>query len=102
MRAHHSIWCALIIVLSLPTAFAQVAQSKPMPAVVNVQIDPNGNLGSVSPYIFGSFLEPIDYSINNGVMRAVLEMEPGFPFMSRGAALDEHSRETTTCGSRVG
>ena len=72
MRAHHSIWCALIIVLSLPTAFAQVAQSKPMPAVVNVQIDPNGNLGSVSPYIFGSFLEPIDYSINNGVIAEIL------------------------------
>jgi len=72
MHVRHPTYCALIVALSLPSAFAQVIQSKPMPAIVTVQVDPDGNLGSVPSHIFGSFLEPIDYSINNGVIAEVL------------------------------
>ena len=72
MHVRHPTYCALIVALSLPSAFAQVIQSKPMPAIVTVQVDPDGNLGSVPSHIFGSFLEPIDYSINNGVIAEIL------------------------------
>lgn len=63
---------ALIVFLSPYATLAQITQSKPMPKIVNVQVDPAGNLGSVPPHIFGSFLEPIDYSINNGVIAEIL------------------------------
>lgn len=43
-----------------------------MPRVVTVHVDATGNLGQVSPRIFGTFLEPIDYSINNGVVAEIL------------------------------
>jgi alpha-N-arabinofuranosidase len=65
--------CRALIVFLFPfAALAQVTQSKPMPQVVKIQVDPSGNLGSVPPQIFGSFLEPIDDSINNGVIAEIL------------------------------
>ena len=51
---------------------AQVTQGKPMPSVVSVNIDTTGSMGQVSPQIFGTFIEPIDWSINNGVMAEIL------------------------------
>lgn len=72
--------CRVLVVFLSAAALAQVTQSKPMPQVVKVQVDPSGNLGSVPPQIFGSFLEPIDYSINNGVIAEILvngSLEPG-------------------------
>lgn len=53
-------------------AGAQVLAVKPMPSVVTVRVNPTGDLGSVSPRIFGSFIEPIDYSINNGIEAEIL------------------------------
>lgn len=54
------------------SAHAQVSEVKPMPAVVNVRVDTLGDLGQVSPRVFGTFIEPIDYSINNGVVAEIL------------------------------
>lgn len=51
---------------------AQITEGKTMPSVVTVHVDVAGNLGQVSPRIFGTFIEPIDYSINNGVVAQVL------------------------------
>ncbi len=51
---------------------AQVTPGKPMPSVVTVSVDPSKNLGQVSPQLFGTFIEPIDWSINNGVMAEIL------------------------------
>jgi len=63
---------ALLFFLLSFAALAQITQSKPMPKTVRVQVEAAGNLGSVPPHIFGSFLEPIDYSINNGVIAEIL------------------------------
>jgi alpha-L-arabinofuranosidase len=51
---------------------AQVTEVKPMPPVVTAHVDAAGDLGKVAPRVFGTFLEPIDYSINNGVMAEIL------------------------------
>ena len=72
MPIHRRVCQALIVFLSSYTAQAQISQSKPIPKIVKVQVDPAGNLGTVPPRIFGSFLEPIDYSINNGVIAEIL------------------------------
>ena len=72
MPVYRPICRALILFLFSVAAPAQVTQSKPMPQVVKVQVDPTGNLGSVPAHIFGSFLEPIDNSINNGVIAEIL------------------------------
>lgn len=72
MRAYYLISRLLIVLLFGTVAFAQLTQSKPMPPILEVHVDPTGNLGIVPPHIFGSFLEPIDYSINNGVIAEIL------------------------------
>lgn len=72
MSAFSSICRALMVVQFSAVALAQVMQVKTMPQVVQVDVNPSGNLGVVSPHIFGSFLEPIDYSINNGVIAEIL------------------------------
>lgn len=43
-----------------------------MPSVVTVQVEAGGDLGTVPKQDFGGFLEPIDYSINNGVLAEIL------------------------------
>lgn len=53
-------------------AAAQVVPGKPMPQTVTVHVDAAGDLGKVSPSVFGTFIEPIDYSINNGVDAEIL------------------------------
>jgi alpha-N-arabinofuranosidase len=62
---------AAVIILARSAA-AQITQSEPMPRVVDAQVNIDGNLGTVSPRMFGTFLEPIDYSINNGVIAEIL------------------------------
>lgn len=52
--------------------FAQITEVRAMPPIVEIHIDPNGNLGTVSPQVFGTFIEPIDDSINNGVTAEIL------------------------------
>lgn len=56
----------------VPPAFAQVTEGKPMPPVVSVHVDPAGDLGKVPARIFGTFIEPIDDSIDNGVIAEIL------------------------------
>lgn len=72
MRIHRPIRRVLIVLLSSAAAFAQLTPSKPMPRTVQVHVDSSGDMGIVPPHIFGSFLEPIDYSINNGVIAEIL------------------------------
>ena len=64
-----SCFCALAFPVA---AVAQITQGKPMPQHVTVRVDAAGNAGDISPLVFGTFLEPIDYSINNGVMAEIL------------------------------
>lgn len=52
-------------------AYAQITPSKPMPATVTVKIGADGK-ERVPATIFGSFLEPIGDSINNGVVAEIL------------------------------
>ena len=51
---------------------AQISRGRPMPPVVWVNVDTTGSMGKVSPSVFGTFIEPIDLSINNGVMAEIL------------------------------
>lgn len=43
-----------------------------MPPIAPVNVDTTRSIGQVSPRIFGTFIEPIDWSINNGVMAEIL------------------------------
>ncbi|MGH9588216.1 MAG: alpha-L-arabinofuranosidase C-terminal domain-containing protein [Acidobacteriaceae bacterium] len=67
----HVLPAALAVVFAI-SAGAQVATVKPMPSVVTVHVDSRGDLGTVSPRMFGSFIEPIDSSINNGIEAEIL------------------------------
>ncbi len=60
------------LILTAGSACAQITESKPMPQTVKVHVDGSGDLGIVPPQIFGSFLEPIDNSIDNGVIAEIL------------------------------
>src|SRR5258707_13434867 len=72
MRAIRAI-CQLSAVLLCSTAsIAQITQSKPMPKVIDIHVDPAGNLGTVPSRIFGTYIEQIDYSIDNGVIAEIL------------------------------
>ncbi|SFS13069.1 alpha-N-arabinofuranosidase [Granulicella pectinivorans] len=63
----------LLVASLLTTAcLAQVTAGRPMPKTVKVHVDPAGNQGTVPPHLFGGFLEPIDSSINNGVIAEIL------------------------------
>ena len=72
MPAQHSILRGVFLCLASCAAFGQVTPERPMPSTVAVRVDVNGNLGRVPPKVFGTFLEPIDWSINNGVMAQIL------------------------------
>lgn len=52
-------------------AHAQITISRPMPATVTVHVAPQGTQ-RVPAAIFGSFLEPIGSSINNGIVAEIL------------------------------
>ncbi len=64
--------CCLLLSSFVRPIHAQITEVKPMPPVVTVHVDAKGDLGQVAPRIFGTFLEPIDYSINNGVIAEIL------------------------------
>ncbi|MGA8110405.1 MAG: alpha-L-arabinofuranosidase C-terminal domain-containing protein [Acidobacteriaceae bacterium] len=66
-------WLALggFVGIAAP-GFAQIIEGKPMPSAVTVHVDAGGNLGQVPPRIFGTFIEPIDNSIDNGVAAEIL------------------------------
>ncbi len=66
--------CLLILAATLLglAAAAQVTSGKPMPQVVSVHVDSHGDLGAVPDRVFGAFIEPIDNSVNNGVIAEVL------------------------------
>jgi alpha-N-arabinofuranosidase len=72
MHAIPAIYQYIAVLLFSTASIAQITQFKPMPKVVEIHVDPAGNLGTVPPRIFGTFIEPIDYSIDNGVIAEIL------------------------------
>ena len=72
MRAMRTACCSLIVSFVSAASLAQITQSKPMPKVIEIHVDPVGNLGTVPARIFGTFIEPIDNSIDNGVIAEIL------------------------------
>lgn len=62
---------ALVLVTAATSAAAQITRGKPTPANVTVHVS-NRAIGVVPPTIFGSFLEPIGNSINNGLSAEIL------------------------------
>ena len=57
--------------ITLRGAFAQITEARPNPATVTVHVGAEGT-ERVPDSIFGSFLEPIGNSINNGVVAEIL------------------------------
>jgi alpha-N-arabinofuranosidase len=55
----------------LPTVAAQVTVTRPMPPVVTVHVEAAGT-ERIADTVFGSFLEPIGNSINNGIAAEIL------------------------------
>jgi alpha-N-arabinofuranosidase len=64
--------CLAAFPMLATTAHAQITETRPMPPVVNVQVNSRGNEGTVWPRLFGTFIEPIDYSIDNGIVAEIL------------------------------
>ncbi|HVW77884.1 MAG TPA: alpha-L-arabinofuranosidase C-terminal domain-containing protein [Alloacidobacterium sp.] len=64
--------CFMVLSSTLVSAEAQITPQKPMPPIVAIHVDASGNLGEVPPRLFGTFIEPIDNSIDNGVIAEVL------------------------------
>jgi alpha-L-arabinofuranosidase len=62
MRRCLTILCGVSVATYLPIGLAQVT----------VHVDASGDIGTVPPRIFGTFLEPIDHSIDNGVVAEIL------------------------------
>jgi hypothetical protein len=71
MRIQVPIYRVLAVLLSSTAAFAQITPPGQCPHSRSA-VDTAGDLGTVPPHIFGSFLEPIDHSINNGVVAEIL------------------------------
>ena len=66
-------WLAVgVFVGTAVPGIAQITEGKPMPPAVTVRVDAGGDRGQVPPRIFGTFIEPIDNSINNGVVAEIL------------------------------
>ena len=72
MHAMRAACCCLIVSLVSAASLAQITHSKTMPKVIEIHVDPAGNLGTVPARIFGTFIEPIDNSIDNGVIAEIL------------------------------
>ena len=72
MRAIRAVCQSLAVLLLSAGSGAQITQSASMPKVVEIKVDLKGDLGAVPSRIFGTFIEPIDYSIDNGVIAEIL------------------------------
>jgi len=64
--------CLAVFPLAATLGLAQITETRPMPPVVDVQVNAAGNAGTVWPRLFGTFIEPIDSSIDNGVIAEIL------------------------------
>ena len=64
--------CLSYLLLLVPYLSAQVVQGKPSPAVVSVVVHAGQGTKNVPETLFGSFLEPIDDSVNNGLVAEIL------------------------------
>ena len=70
-RAEKRICFCAVLVFAANAALAQITPSRAMPATVTVHVSDHG-AERVPATIFGSFLEPIGDSINNGILAEVL------------------------------
>jgi len=61
---------AFLLTLALPL-HAQITPAAPMPATVTVHVAATGTQ-RIPPEVFGTFLEPIGNSINNGILAEIL------------------------------
>lgn len=64
-------FAAIVCVAILPAASAQVTVTRPSPRTVTVHVSATGHQ-HIADTIFGSFLEPIGNSINNGIAAEIL------------------------------
>ena len=85
-------FAAAALLLPLAAA-AQITPAKPMPPIVHVHIDTRGNQGTIPARLFGSFIEPIDNSINNGIMAEILTNGSLEPELWNHAMLEPMYRE---------
>jgi alpha-N-arabinofuranosidase len=60
------------VILSTPLLLGQVTETRPMPGRVTVKVDAAGSMGTVPAEDFGTFIEPIDHSVDNGVDAEIL------------------------------
>jgi alpha-N-arabinofuranosidase len=65
-------WLAVGAVAAGSVMRAQITVDRASPRTVTIAVDSKGNQGTVPDEIFGSFLEPIDDSINHGVNAEIL------------------------------
>jgi alpha-L-arabinofuranosidase len=72
MRRDLAVLCGALFAMCFSTGLAQVTPEAPMPTMVTVHVDASGDMGTVPSRIFGTFIEPIDYSIDNGVVAEIL------------------------------
>ncbi|MEO6922873.1 MAG: hypothetical protein ABI142_03545, partial [Bryocella sp.] len=64
-------FASLLVAISAACSYSQVTVSRPMPPTVTVHVASSGT-EHVPDTIFGSFLEPIGNSINNGIVAEIL------------------------------
>lgn len=70
-RYRSMIWLTAVVSLPSLLVSAQITMSRPMPGTVTVHVSATG-AERVPDRIFGSFLEPIGNSINNGIAAEIL------------------------------
>ena len=72
IRCYGVVLATFLLNASMLQLHSQVTPGKSMPSIVHVRVNAAGDLGKIPPRMFGGFIEPIDYSINNGVMAEIL------------------------------
>ena len=72
MLSRFAVFALAPLALASSVLSAQVTETRPMPAQVTIKVDAAGSLGTVPADDFGTFIEPIDNSIDNGVDAEIL------------------------------
>lgn len=97
--------CLSYLLLLVPYLSAQVVQGKPSPAVVSVVVHAGQGTKNVPETLFGSFLEPIDDSVNNGLVAEILtnrSLEGGLWSHENLEKLYREQPELITSSNRTG
>lgn len=72
MRLHNLLLALAPAVVSTPLLMGQITEIRPMPDRVTVNVNAAGSIGTVPAEDFGTFIEPIDHSIDNGADAEIL------------------------------